>query len=254
MSEYPNTAGARRRVARSRGAGGGILLVLLGAWGALIPFIGPYFNFSFTPDTAWTWTSARGWLEVLPGAATFVGGLLLLLSASRAMTMLGAWLAVAGGAWFIVGPDLQQAWSIGSPGQPAGTSDGIHSAETLAMFSGLGAVILFLAAAAFGRLSVVSSRDVRAAERREQLAAREAEAREKPEVAAAQRDTTRRDTMSRDTTRRDTAGSDTASGTQPAAQPAAQHAAQSPPSGEQAYEQRPYGRSQDSSPADPNRR
>ena len=29
---------------RSRGAASGFLLVLLGAWGALIPFVGPYFH------------------------------------------------------------------------------------------------------------------------------------------------------------------------------------------------------------------
>ena len=34
---------------RSRGAASGILLVLLGAWGAIIPFIGPYFHYAYTP-------------------------------------------------------------------------------------------------------------------------------------------------------------------------------------------------------------
>ena len=178
MAETPSTPGPRRRVARTRGAGSGILLVLLGAWGALIAFIGPYFNFSFAPDKAWTWSQARGWLEVLPGAATFVGGLLLLLSTSRMMTLVGAWLAVAGGAWFVVGPQLETTWNIGSPGQPAGSSDAIRALESLAMFYALGAVIVFLASAAFGRLSVVSPRDVRAAERRQAAAVEEVEARE----------------------------------------------------------------------------
>ena len=30
---------------RSRGAVSGLLLLILGAWGALVPFIGPYFHF-----------------------------------------------------------------------------------------------------------------------------------------------------------------------------------------------------------------
>jgi hypothetical protein len=59
------------------GAVSGILLVLLGAWGALIPFVGSYVSFSFTSDGAWTWTAGRGWLEVLPSAAAALGGLLL---------------------------------------------------------------------------------------------------------------------------------------------------------------------------------
>ena len=60
-------------------AGSGVMWGLaagtLGAWGALIPFVGPHFNFAYTPDRAWTWTAVRGWLEVLPGAVTVVGGL-----------------------------------------------------------------------------------------------------------------------------------------------------------------------------------
>ena len=59
--------GGRLQMPRSRGAASGFLLVLLGIWGALIPFVGPYFDFAFTPDREWTWTTARGWLEVLPG-------------------------------------------------------------------------------------------------------------------------------------------------------------------------------------------
>jgi hypothetical protein len=176
MRHRNRVAGPRRKVARTRGAASGVLLVLLGAWGALIPFVGPYFNFSFTPDKAWTWSAARGWLEVLPGAATVVGGLLLLVSASRLVTLLGAWLAVAGGAWFAVGPQLATALHIGSPGQPAGSGNTVRAAESVAMFYGLGAVVIFFAAAAFGRLSLVTPRDVRAADQREQVAAEQAAA------------------------------------------------------------------------------
>jgi hypothetical protein len=182
MPHRNRVAGPRRKVARSRGAASGVLLVLLGAWGALIPLVGPYFNFSFTPDKAWTWTAARGWLEVLPGAATFIAGVLLLVSASRLVTLTGAWLAIAAGAWFVVGPQLATSLSIGSPGQPAGSGSGIRAAESLALFYGLGVVIVFLAAAAFGRLSLVSPRDVRAAEQREQLATQQAAADARPPV------------------------------------------------------------------------
>ena len=191
MRRRTKVAGPRRKVARSRGVASGILLMLLGAWGALIPFIGPYFNFSYTPDKAWTWTAARGWLEVLPGAAAFVGGLLLLMSASRLVTLFGAWLAIAAGAWFAVGQSLATPLHIGSPGQPAGWGSGVRALESLALFAGLGVVIVFLAAAAFGRLSLVSPRDVRAAEQREQLAAEEAAA------AEAQREQEARDEAAR---------------------------------------------------------
>jgi len=55
---------------RSRGAASGLLLVLLGLWGALIFFVGPYFHFAYTPDTAWTYSTGRLWLEILPGASS----------------------------------------------------------------------------------------------------------------------------------------------------------------------------------------
>src|SRR6185503_18662309 len=68
------------RIPRTRGAVSGALLILLGAWGGLAPFIGPYFDYSFGSDQTWHWTNARGWLEVLPGAVVVVGGWLVLIS------------------------------------------------------------------------------------------------------------------------------------------------------------------------------
>ena len=88
------------RIPRSRGTVSGVLLVLLGAWGGLIAFIGPYFHYAYTPDSAWSYTSGRLWLEVLPGAGALVGGLIALASASRPVAMFGAWLAAISGAWF----------------------------------------------------------------------------------------------------------------------------------------------------------
>jgi hypothetical protein len=43
------------RVPRSRGALNGALLVLLGIWGGLIAFVGPYFHYAYTPDKAPGW-------------------------------------------------------------------------------------------------------------------------------------------------------------------------------------------------------
>jgi hypothetical protein len=159
---------SRFRVSRTRGALSGLLLIVLGAWAALVPMIGPYFNLAYTPapNDAWHWTAARGWFEVLPGAAAFLGGVLLLMSASRVVTSFGGWLAAAAGAWLIVGPPLDSMLSI-DLGTPDPTSSArMQSVESLLFFYGVGAAILFFAALALGRLSVVSVRDVRAAERR----------------------------------------------------------------------------------------
>ncbi|MGV0742477.1 hypothetical protein [Mycolicibacterium sp. XJ870] len=157
--------GGRMRMPRSRGAASGLLLVLLGIWGALIPFVGPYFDFALSPDQPWVWTAARGWLEVLPGAVTVLGGLLVLGSRNRATAMLGGWLAVVAGAWFVVGRAVSATTAIGDPGIPVAVTDAKRVAIELAYFSGLGAVIVFLGAMALGRLSIRAARDVEFAER-----------------------------------------------------------------------------------------
>lgn len=159
---------SRFRVPRTRGAMSGVLLILLGAWAALAPMIGPYFDLAYTPaaNDTWHWTAGRGWLEVLPGAAVFLGGLLLLLSASRVVASFGGWVAAAGGAWLIVGLPLADTMNItiGTPDPTSSTS--VQAVESLTFFYGVGAVIVFLAAVALGRLSVRTLRDMRAAEQR----------------------------------------------------------------------------------------
>jgi hypothetical protein len=160
------------RVPRTRGVASGLLLILLGAWGALVPFIGPYFHFAYTPDSAWAWTWGRFFLEVLPGAAAVLGGLILLISAFRPVAMTGACLAAAGGAWFATGTLFTPLWAdyttLGvRTSVPAALVSGtpvggpLHIVgERLAFFTGLGLVIVFIAALALGRLAVIGARDV----------------------------------------------------------------------------------------------
>ncbi|CAM3304633.1 hypothetical protein H7J50_21605 [Mycobacterium intermedium] len=143
---------------RSRGAVTGLLLVILGAWGALIPFVGPNFDFAYTPGQSWT--AARGWLEVLPGVATVVGGLLLIASRNRASAMLGGWLAALGGAWFVVGTTVAPLLQLGSVGDPVAVTDRKRAALELAYFTGLGTLIAFLAGAALARTAARLARDV----------------------------------------------------------------------------------------------
>jgi hypothetical protein len=157
--------GGRLKMPRSRGAASGFLLILLGAWGALVPFVGQYFDFAFNPDQEGTWTAARGWLEVLPGAATVVGGLLLLGSRNRATAMLGGWLTVLAGAWFVVGRALAGLLGLGDVGAPVAATETKRVWLELTYFYGLGALIVFLGAVALGRLSVRTARDVAFAQR-----------------------------------------------------------------------------------------
>ncbi len=153
------------RTARSRGTLSGGLLVLLGIWGGLVPFVGPYLGYGFAPGQPWMFTWGRFWLEILPAAATILGGLLLLLSANRVIGIAAGWLATLAGAWFVVGPQLAQLITGGSLlGEPlGGTTSGVLA--TIGMFLGLGTVIAILASTAVGRFSVRGVRDVQVAER-----------------------------------------------------------------------------------------
>jgi hypothetical protein len=146
-------------VPRSRGALSGTLLVLLGLWGALIPFVGPYFDYAYTPDNPWDYTAGRLILEILPGAGAVLGGLLVLGSANRAVAMLGGWLAALSGAWFVLGVPLSALWASPTVGEPIGGTTR-RVLEYVAFFGGLGVAIVFLAAFALGRFAVVGVREV----------------------------------------------------------------------------------------------
>ena len=139
---------------RSRGAFSGFLLLLLGAWGGLIAFIGPYFHYAYTPATTWTYTTDRLWMEILPGAAVFLGGLLILLTAARHVAMFGALLAAAAGAWFTLATVLSPLWNHNIPlgGSPASATVVMRLAEQIGFYTGLGVVIVCIASFAFGRL------------------------------------------------------------------------------------------------------
>jgi peptidoglycan/LPS O-acetylase OafA/YrhL len=142
------------RMRRSRGVLSGFVLALLGIWGALIPFIGPYFHYAYTPDIAWTYNTARLWLEILPGAAVFLGGVLLIIAASRHIALFGALLAAAGGAWFTLGTVFSPLWNNNVPlgGSPASLTVVMKIAEQVGFFTGLGVVVVAIASAAFGRI------------------------------------------------------------------------------------------------------
>jgi hypothetical protein len=144
--------GGRKRLPRTTGALSGILIVVLGLWGALIPLIGPYFHYAFGGYDSWHLTTNRVWLDVVPGVVAVIGGLLLLTSSRRASGLLGGWLAVLAGAWFAIGPAVSLLWH--PAGDPIGAPTGGHvrqALEQLGYFSLLGVVIAALAAFAMGR-------------------------------------------------------------------------------------------------------
>jgi hypothetical protein len=141
------------RAARSTAAISGLLIVALGAWGALIAFIGPYFNYAFGVNQTWHYSANRLWLDILPGAVAVVGGLLLLASARRAVLLGGALLSLVAGAWFVIGPAVSLTWESGAGpiGRPLfGTTR--QMLELVGYFYGVGALIVALAGFSVARV------------------------------------------------------------------------------------------------------
>lgn len=155
------------RIPRSKGAVSGLVLMVLGAWGALIPLVGPYFNWVIGTDDAWDWTAGRWWLSILPGAATVIGGAMLFAAARRRDAAIGAWLAAAAGTWFVVGPTVSRLWNDGASqtGTPYGGTTR-QVLEQLTYFSALGAAILAISMFALGRMAAWTPRDAGLDDRR----------------------------------------------------------------------------------------
>ena len=111
------------RLPRTTGLASGFAIVILGLWGALIPFVGPYFHYAFGNYDTWHFTTNRLWLDIVPGALAVIGGLLLLRSATRKGGLIGGWMAVVAGGWFAIGPTVSLLWhGAGSPiGRPLTT-------------------------------------------------------------------------------------------------------------------------------------
>jgi hypothetical protein len=94
----------------------GVLTVLISAWGALIPFVGPAFGYRGDGTSSWHWSTTHLVLALVPGVVGFLMGLVILRGTSQAGIGRGRIsLAVAGliamlcGAWFIIGP---VAWPV----------------------------------------------------------------------------------------------------------------------------------------------
>jgi|SRR5437588_6796729 len=145
------------RIARTTGAFSGLLIAVLGIWGALIPFVGPYFNYSFGTNATWHYTTDRLWLSILPGALAVLGGLLMIVAATRMSGVFGSWLALLAGAWFAIGPAVSRTWETGEGpiGRPLFGSTR-QTLELVGYFYGLGALIVALTAFAFGRFGAAA--------------------------------------------------------------------------------------------------
>ncbi|MGB9111910.1 MAG: hypothetical protein WCF24_04195 [Acidimicrobiales bacterium] len=133
----------------------GALAGAFGAWGGIVPFVGPIFGFSADGTPSWTWNLQHAVLFLAPGAAAFVGGLAIIVGSRWALgryvglALAGALVAVAG-AWFIVGP---LAWPVLHNASVFTTSSSaLRSLEYWIGYSlGPGGILIALGSFAFAR-------------------------------------------------------------------------------------------------------
>lgn len=128
----------------------GLMLLILGAWAAILPFVGPLFGFRMDGTPAWTWTNAHWQLNLAPGALAVLAGLLLLIG-RRASAVLGGWLAVIAGGWLVVGPLFASLWLSGAPQTQVASSTLDQAMRPLGYHYGTGLVIVLLGAWMIGR-------------------------------------------------------------------------------------------------------
>jgi hypothetical protein len=159
------------RIPRSRGGICGVLLILLGVWGGLGPFVSPYFHFGYTPDKTWYYSTGRLYFSIIPGAAAVLGGLLVLATRHRGVGIFGGLLGVLSGAWFVTGTNfvadvLHRSVPFGVQIVPASLSGQAlvlrGYLELVALFTGVGLLLLFAGALAMGRFSMIGARDLAA--------------------------------------------------------------------------------------------
>jgi hypothetical protein len=152
-----------KRIPRTRGVISGLIVLLLGIWGGLIPFVGPYFSYAMHTNQHWHWFADRGWLEVLPGGVAVIGGLIMLRGGTRASISLGAMLGLAAGLWFLAGPTVSTLWNNGAVtvGPPMGAHKLTRALEWIGFFYGTGALLTLFSSYALGFIAALPVVDER---------------------------------------------------------------------------------------------
>ena len=145
------------RATRLPTRGIGVLLMLVAAWGGIVAFVGPTFDFDMGSTTrAWVWNESHATLYFAPALVGVLGGLLMLVGPWM-LQRTGALLAMTSGVWFLIGPTLEPLWHDGGPtAGSVGSSGGtLHRVlEGIGYHYGTGAVMVMLSAFALGLLAL----------------------------------------------------------------------------------------------------
>jgi len=117
----------------------GFAVLALGVWAAVVPLVGPYFDFGFDTDQTWVWSEQHWTLSIIPGAVAAFAGILTALPTRFRM---GALLGALAAAWLAVGPFLHPLWSDAVA--PIATGEGKRAALWIGYFAGPGVLIAYL--------------------------------------------------------------------------------------------------------------
>jgi hypothetical protein len=134
----------------------GLLAIVLGAWGGLVPFIGHALNFNADGSSLWTWDLSHALLYLAPGIAAVVGGASIMLTAwigeirgmdvSRLLLPVGSLLLALSGTWFVLGPSI---WPIYYTARVFASAAPVRSfAEMVAYNLGVGVLLSMFAGVA----------------------------------------------------------------------------------------------------------
>lgn len=145
----------------------GAALLVLGAWGAALPFIGPTFGYHMGRGAPWVWSESHATLHVAPGLAAVLGALLMISGRPRSVRSSGALLALLGGVWFVIAPSLHPLWAGQSMGGGMVHMQSVGSAALSAIgyHYGTGALIIGLAAWTLGTVAAAARADAPSVDR-----------------------------------------------------------------------------------------
>ena len=140
----------RERVPREL-TGPALLIFLLGLWVFFVPLVGPYFDFGFHTEDAWSFSQPDWILSLGPGLTAALAGLLMVVP-NRVASSFWVFVAAVAGAWLVVGPTLYPLWSS-TDIQPIAGSETTNVLLWIGYFYGPGALILYFSGLAHGLLA-----------------------------------------------------------------------------------------------------
>lgn len=140
----------------------GLLMLVVGAWAAIVGFIGPLFGYHATTTAAWSWTRSNWLMHLLPGVVAFGAGLLALsharsVSVWRGSLATAGLLAIGAGAWLVIGPTASVLFEST---RVYGPSTGAWAAFANEVGANLGPGVLLVALGGMALKSAVAERMV----------------------------------------------------------------------------------------------